>query len=101
MAPELQVLAINAVGLAVAYLGIFPSLRPLTRTRLAVAELVMCAIVLTTVGALFWGTDETFALGFFDVGWFVFGLVTLVAMEMPLLWWFTRRHGIDLTGDKD
>lgn len=106
MAPELQVLAINAVALAVAYLLIYPALGPLTNTnatklRIAKADAVVCAAALATVGALFWGSGVGFSLLFLEVNWFWFGLVSLVAMEMPLYMWFLRRHGLTLDMDDE
>jgi hypothetical protein len=94
MAPEWQVLAINAGALAVAYLGIFPALRPLTLMRLALADLGVGVAALATSGALFWGSGVDFWLLGLSVNWFVFALLTLIAMEAPLMRWFIRRHGI-------
>lgn len=94
MAPELQVLAINAACLAVAYLGIFPGLRPLTMGRLALADLGVGLVALGTVAALFWDSGVDFRLLVFDTNWFWFAVVTYVAMELPLSLWFLRRHGI-------
>jgi len=94
MAPELQVLAINAGALAVAYLGIFPALRPLTLMRLALADLGVGLAALATSGALFWGSGTGFRLLLVEVNWFVFALLTLMAMEYPVLRWFARRNGI-------
>lgn len=106
MAPELQVLAINAVALAVAYLLIYPALGPLTNTtatklRIAKADAVVCTAALATVGALFWGSGTRFSLLLFEVNWFWFGLLTLVAMEIPLYLWFLRRHGLTQDLDDD
>lgn len=106
MAPELQILAINAVALAVAYLLIYPALGPLTNTtatklRIAKADAVVCTAALVTGGALFWGSDVRFSLLLFEVNWFWFGLVTLLVMEVPLYLWFFRRHGLTLDLDDD
>jgi hypothetical protein len=94
MAPEFQVLAINAAALAVAYLGIFPALRPLTLSRLALADLGVGSAAMATSGALYWDSGVTFWLLGFQANWFVFALLTLMAMEAPLLRWFMRRNGI-------
>lgn len=94
MAPELQILAINATCLGVAYLGIFPSIRPLTPLRLALADLVVGLLALGTAGALFWDSAIGFDLLIGEVNWFAFALVTLLGMEFPLMRWFLRRHGI-------
>ncbi len=99
MSPELQVLAINATCLAVAYFAIFPALVPVSPGRLALADLVVGLTALGTSAALFWGGDVPFRFLFLQTDWFWFALVTLVAMEFPLFSWFVRRHGPG--GDSD
>jgi hypothetical protein len=99
MPPELQILAINATCLAVAYLGIFPALRPLTLQRLALADLAVGLTALGTAAALFWGSGQAFRLLILDTGWFWFALVTFVVMELPLFLWFMRRHGLNPDDD--
>lgn len=106
MAPELQILVINATGLAVSYLLIFPSLGPLTNTRathirLFKADAVVLTALIATSGALFWGSGVEFRLVFMTVNWFWFALVTLIAMELPVYLWFRRRHGLTLDLDDD
>jgi len=100
MAPELQILAINGVALAVGYLGVFPSLRPLTLRRPALADLGVVGMALATSGALFWGSGIGFALGPLTLNWFWFALVTLLVMEAPLLWWFARVRGLRFGPDE-
>jgi len=100
MAPEVQVLVINAAALAVAYLGIFPALRPLTLMRLALADLGVGVAALATSGAVFWGSGVPFHLLVVEVNWFVFALITLMVMEFPLLRWFARRNGIRFGPDQ-
>lgn len=98
MAPELQILAINATCLAVAYLGIFPALASRGLLRLALADLAVGLTALGTAGALFWGSGQAFRLFLFDTNWFWFALLSLIAIEVPLGLWFLRRHGIDPDG---
>lgn len=94
IAPELQVLAINATCLAVGYLGIYPSLKPLTATRVAFADLGVCLVAVLTSAVLFWSSDHAFRLLWIEAHALVFAVVTLVAMEIPLSLWFLRRHGL-------
>ncbi len=101
MAPELQILAINASGLLVAYLLIYPALGPLTNTaatlwRLARADMIVLSVLLATSGALFWGSGTLFSLFLFETNWFWFALLTLIGLEVPLYIWFLRRHGLSL-----
>lgn len=94
MAPELQVLAINAAALGVAYGFIFPSLNPLTPGRLALADMGVGAAAMGTTGALFWGSGAEFWLLGIEANWLAFGLITLIVMEIPLLRRFMRVRGI-------
>jgi hypothetical protein len=95
ISPEAQLLILNAVILAVAYLGIYPSIRNLTTGRLMAADLVLSGLSLLVAGALFWGTGVEFSLLLFSTNWFVFALLTMFLMELPLGWWFARRHGLN------
>ncbi|KPQ08457.1 MAG: hypothetical protein HLUCCA12_01215 [Rhodobacteraceae bacterium HLUCCA12] len=95
MIPELQILAINAVCLGVAYGFILPGLARKTPRALALNDLAVSVVALFTAGALFWDSGQGFDLLVFDVNWFIFALVTFVAIETPLALHFLRRHGID------
>ena len=99
MAPELQILAINASCLLVAYRLIFPGLRPLSLQRLALADLAVGVTALGTAGALFWGSGQGFWMLWSEVNWFWFALITFVVIEVPLFFWFMRRYGLRLGGD--
>ena len=100
-APEAQILILNGVILAVAYLGIYPSLEEKTLNRILTIDVVLSAIALTVAGALFWGTGTRFNLLFFHSNWAVFTVVTMFLMELPIFLRFARQHGIDLFEDPD
>lgn len=95
MAPELQILLINAVCLGVAYLFILPGLTHKTLKALALSDLAVSVLALGTSGALFWGSGVAFSLLVAEVNWLVFALVTFAAMEVPLFMRFVRKHGIE------
>ncbi|OYU17717.1 MAG: hypothetical protein CFE34_14355 [Rhodobacteraceae bacterium PARR1] len=99
--PELQVLTINATILAVAYLGIYPTLTDLTLRKLMLVDLVLTALALGVVGALFWGTGTRFSLLLFQTNWAVFALVTMMVMEYPLMRRLMRKHGMTFGGDEE
>jgi len=94
MAPELQILLINAVCLGAAYLFLLPGLEHKTLKVLALCDLAVSVLALGTAGALFWGSGTAFRLLVVDVNWLVFALVTFAAMEVPLFLRFMRKHGI-------
>ena len=101
IAPELQILILNTVVLGVAYLGIYPSLQDKTLNKIMAIDLVLTALVLIVAGGWFLGTDIGFSLLFFEANWVVFTLITLFVMEVPIFFWFARKHGIPITYDPD
>ena len=96
--PEAKILILNAACLAVAYLGIYPSIRHKTVHRIALADLGVTAAALAAAGALFAGSGIRFHLLGVPMGWLGFAFVTFLLMEIPLMAWFFRRHGIDPGG---
>ncbi len=98
--PELQLLIINATILAVAYLGIYPSLRPITLARMRRVDVVLSCLSLLVAGGLFWDTGTRFSLLLFQTNWAVFALVTMMVMEYPLARWFLRKHGLSMFDDE-
>ena len=99
-APETQILILNAAILAVAYLGIFPSLRDKTLARIMTVDLVVSLLAVGVAGALFWGRGLSFDMLLFSTNWAVFSIVTLMIMEAPLFYLFAKKHGISLTGEE-
>jgi hypothetical protein len=66
---------------------------------LGIGDLIVTAVAIGTAGALFWGSGVEFRLLGIAMNWLAFSLTTLVAMGLPLFFWFTRRHGIGHDGD--
>ena len=100
-APEAQILILNAVILAVAYLGIYPSLEHKTLNRIMTIDVVLSAVALIVAGALFWNTGTRFNLLLFQSNWAVFTVITMIVMEVPLFLYFARKHGINIFDDPD
>ena len=101
VAPELQILILNAVVLGVAYLGIYPSLQEKTLNKIMVIDLVLTGLVLIVAGGWFLGTGVGFSLLLFEANWVIFTLITLFVMEVPIFLWFARKHGIPISYDPD
>ena len=101
LAPEAQILILNATIMAIAYLGIYPTLQDKKLATLMNVDLVLSMLALTAAGALFWGSGIKFNLLFLNVNWAIFTVVTLIAMELPLFLRFARKHGIKLWDDDD
>ncbi len=99
--PEFQILLLNAVILGVAYLGIYPTLQEKTLNKIMMIDLVLTGLALLVAGGWFLGTGVGFSLLLVDANWFVFTLVTLMIMEVPVFLWFAKKHGISLSFDDD
>ncbi|MDO5658756.1 MAG: hypothetical protein Q4G36_10615 [Paracoccus sp. (in: a-proteobacteria)] len=97
--PEAQVILINALCLGVVWFGIMPSLRDKTLGAMMRVDLVVSALMIALMAALYAGRGIGFSLVFAETGWFGFWLLTYIAMEMPLMLRFCRAHDIDLGGD--
>ncbi|THD84187.1 hypothetical protein E7811_00020 [Aliigemmobacter aestuarii] len=97
MPPEAVLLIVNACFLAFAYLFAYPAMKEKTAEALAKGDLAITGAALLVAGLLYWGSGQRFDLILFQANWFVFSLLTLMAMELPLFLWFCRRHGISLT----
>jgi hypothetical protein len=99
MSPEAQILVINAICLGIGYFGIYPALARKSLLAVGIGDLCVSLVAIGTAGALFWGGGVEFRLLGIAMNWFAFSLTTLVAMGMPLFFWFARRHGIWPDGD--
>ena len=99
MSPETTLLAVNAVFLAFAYGAVYPLMRRKSLLGMARADLAITAAALVVGALLFQGRGVGFSLLVVSAPWWVFALVTKTLMELPLLLWFKRRHGISLGED--
>lgn len=91
---EAQILIINAVIVGVAYLGIYPSFKNITSIKMTVVDSVLSGLSLLVAGALFWGAGVEFSMLLFSTNWFVFSIVTMLLMELPLFHWFCQKRGL-------
>jgi hypothetical protein len=101
LAPEAQILILISIILAVAYLGIFPTLQEKTINKLMGIDLALNVLALIVAGAWFWGTDVTFTLVFYETNWVIFTIVCYALIEIPLFLNFAKKHGIRLDGRDD
>lgn len=101
LAPETRILILVTLILAVAYLGIFPSLAKKTLGRLMMIDLALNILALVIAGAWFWGSGTGFSLLFFETNWVIFTIVCFALLEIPLFLRFAKAHGIRLDGRDD
>lgn len=88
--PELAVLLLNAVIIAVAYLSVYPKLAGYDINKVALLDIIASCLALAIVGYKYWGTGQSFSLLIGEANWFWFTLVTYALMEIPVSLWYFR-----------
>jgi chromate transport protein ChrA len=103
MAPETTVLIINASLLAFAYLWAYPSLPKKTWHAIMIRDAAISLAALVLAALLFSGKKLSFNIVLFNTNWFVFSFITMMLMETPLFFWFTKKYGLrfDDTDEND
>jgi len=101
LSPEAQILILVGIILALAYLGIFPTLREKTLNRLMAIDLALSVLAVSIAGAWFWGTGVPFTLLLYETNWAIFTVVSYGVIEIPLFLAFAKAHGIRLDGSDD
>jgi hypothetical protein len=94
MKPELIVIAINAVVILLAYFIFYPRLAGSDGNKVAFYDGFISIASLTIVGALYWGSEHRFNALIFSLNWFWFALLVYVLMELPLVWWYYKKHNV-------
>ncbi|NBU23024.1 MAG: hypothetical protein EBS38_03800 [Actinobacteria bacterium] len=87
---ELITIAIIIGFMALGYLFIYPKAKSVTGLRWMDGLLGLATIL--TVGAIYFTSDPEFNLVFFKTNWFVFTLVLIVILEMPLWYFYMKAH---------
>ncbi|MEL6642027.1 MAG: hypothetical protein AAFP98_12085 [Pseudomonadota bacterium] len=95
MSAELQILVINCVLLAYAYLWAYPALTEKKLSVIMTRDMAISAAALLIAGALFYGSGVRFSLIIFETNWLVFSILTLFILETPLFFWFAKKHNLD------
>jgi hypothetical protein len=94
LSPEIHVLGLVLVFFAVAYFIILPRLSGLNARKLRNIDLAMSLVLLGIAGSVYFGTNTSFTLVFFETWWWIYTMALSLAVETPLALWFCRKHGI-------
>jgi len=92
--PELSILTLNVVVIAIAYSLIYPKFCGADLGKIAKNDLVATGLVLLIAGSVYWGTGEEFSLIFFSVNWFWFAFITYALIEIPIMVWYFKKHNV-------
>ena len=83
--PELSIIALIAIVIAMSYLSIYPKVAGSHINRLFWCDIGVSAFVLLLVGLKYWGSGHEFSLLMFDTNWFWFTLILYLAIKPMLL----------------
>ena len=91
---ESLVVFVILATLAASYFWIYPKYAVNDVKKMAWLDFALGFIPLGTSAILFWESDPTFRLIFFDTNWFFFTLITLTLLELPLFFWYLKARGL-------
>lgn len=91
---ESLVIFVVLATLAASYFWIYPKFAGNDVKKMAWLDMGLGFIPMGISALLFWVSDPKFNLIFFETNWFVFTLVVLVILELPLFFWYIKARGL-------
>lgn len=91
---ESLVVFVILATLAAAYFWIYPKFAGNDVKKMAWLDFALGLIPLGVSAILFWQSDPTFRMVFFDTNWFFFTLIALTVLELPLFFWYIKARGL-------
>jgi hypothetical protein len=91
---ELLVIFFILATLAIAYLVIYPKYVGENVRLMAWLDIPITAVPIGISALLYWESNPTFKLVIFDTNWFVYTLVTMLLVEIPVLALYIRARGL-------
>lgn len=91
---ELLVIFYILATLAVAYLWLYPKYVGNNIRLMAWVDAVVTSIPIGISAILFWTSDPVFQLFSFELNWFAYTLVVLVAIELPIFILYLKARGL-------
>lgn len=92
--PEVMVLMLNSVIVAIAYFFVYPVLCGDDVNRIVANDLCSSVISIGICGFLFWEQGIAFDTIVFDSNWFWFSLITYAVIEFPVFIFYATKHGL-------
>ena len=91
---ELLVVFYILATLAIAYLWLYPRYVGNNIKLMAWVDVVITSIPIGISAILFWASDPVFRLFTFELNWFVYTLVVLLAIELPIFILYLKARGL-------
>ncbi len=94
LSPELNIILLNIAIILVAYLSVYPTLAGNDFNKIAFYDIFTSAITLAIVGYHYWGNEYQLNLLVTEVNWFWYTLAIYTAVEIPVMLWYFKKHGV-------
>ncbi|MCG7535404.1 hypothetical protein [Pseudoalteromonas sp. OOF1S-7] len=94
MSIELKVTLLNVIILCLAYFVIYPRYAGSDLKKVSIQDLIATLVSLAIVGSVYYGSGLAFSLILFEVNWAWFTIITFTLIELPLCYWYAKRHGV-------
>jgi hypothetical protein len=91
---ESLVIFLVLATLAAGYLWIYPRYAGNDVTKMAWLDAGLGFIPMGISALLFWESDPPFTMIFFETNWFWFTIIALIALELPLFYWYVKARGL-------
>lgn len=94
MSIELQVILLNLIILCLAYFVIYPRYAGNDLKKVSIQDLIATVVSLAIVGSVYYDSGISFSLVLFEVNWAWFTVISFTLIELPLCYWYAKRHGV-------
>jgi hypothetical protein len=94
MSNELLVVFYILVTLAVAYLWFYPKVVGDNVKLMAWLDIAVSGIPIAISAVLFWVSDPVFKIFSWELNWFLFTLIALTVIELPIFWLYLKARGL-------
>lgn len=100
MTPEITVLLINFAFVFCAYFLVYPKLAGNDFNKIVLFDSLISLLMLAIVAYQYWGSAYQFNALFIKLNWFWYALLTFAAIEIPLMLWYFKKHGVLIAENK-
>jgi hypothetical protein len=95
--PELILITLNLIIVMYSYFILYPKIVKNDIKKLSSYDLLSSIISLIGASAVYFGTGEKFNLLITDVNWFWFSIITYIIIELPFVFWYSKKYYISIT----
>ncbi|MCF2860358.1 hypothetical protein L1286_23045 [Pseudoalteromonas sp. SMS1] len=96
MSPELNIIILNAAILLLAYFVIYPKYAGNDFRKISIQDFIASMVSLSIVGSVYFGSGAAFSVIWFEVTWPWFTLISFTLIELPIFYWYAKRHNVKL-----